>query len=588
MRRTHTCGELNREHAGRTVILQGWVDNRRDHGGLIFIDIRDRYGKTQLVFDPNKEAETFSLAKELRPEYVIEAEGQVNLRPGGMVNPNLKTGEIEVVAKSLSILNRAKTPLFPIAEKVDATEETRLRHRYLDLRRPVMQENLILRHRVAQTIRGYLDQKQFLEIETPFLMRSTPEGARDFLVPSRIHKGKFYALPQSPQLYKQTLMISGFDRYFQIVKCFRDEDLRADRQPEFTQLDIEMSFVDEADVMNIVEGLMAEIFRETLNISLELPFERMTYDEAMATYGTDKPDLRFGIPICDISEIVKETDFKIFRMTVEQGGLVAGLCLPGAATYSRKQIDALNQFVVDMGGKGVLSAKVTEAGWDSSLKKFLSDTQIIELNERLKANPGDLILIIADSVDNVRYFLGELRLKFAKQENLIPDGVFKHVWITDFPMFEYDSEEDRFNSMHHPFTSPKVEDVASLMKSPETVRARAYDLTLNGHEIAGGSIRIHSSDIQSKVFSLLNIDEAEAKAKFGFLLQALESGAPPHGGIAFGLDRLIMILAGKDSLRDVIAFPKTTAALSLMDESPSDVSPEQLRELGLRIENSAR
>ncbi|MBN2012540.1 aspartate--tRNA ligase [candidate division KSB1 bacterium] len=586
MKRTHTCGGLNKANSGQNVLLQGWVENRRDHGGLIFIDIRDRYGKTQLVFDPTLNDETFTKAKELRPEYVIEIEGSVHERPSGMVNPHLKTGEIEVSVNQLAILNKAKTPPFLIVDDVDATEETRLRYRYLDLRRAVMQKNLILRHRVAQTMRQFLDQENFLEIETPYLMKSTPEGARDFLVPSRIHKGKFYALPQSPQIYKQTLMISGYDRYFQIVRCFRDEDLRADRQPEFTQLDVEMAFVREEDIRDVVERLMVEIFARIHNIKIERPFPVMTYDEAMAKYGCDKPDLRFGMPIVDITDIVKHTEFKIFQMTAEQGGMIGALCVKGAASYSRKQIDLLNQFVLDMGGKGVLNAKVGADGWESSLKKFLTPEQEQALNERLHVREGDLILIIAASKAEVQRYLGELRLKFGKQENLIPENSYQHVWITEFPMFEYDDEADRFVAMHHPFTSPVDSDVEMLDTNPELVRAKAYDLVLNGHEVAGGSIRIHSSEIQSKVFSLLKISKDEAQEKFGFLLEALQHGAPPHGGIAFGLDRLIMILAGRQSLRDVIAFPKTTAALSLMDESPSGVSPEQLKDLGLRIENT--
>ena len=582
MKRTHTCGALNKSFVGAEVLLQGWVDRRRDHGGLIFIDIRDRYGITQLVFDPSQES-VFKIGKELRSEYVVEVRGRVELRPDGMVNQALKTGEIEVAVTRCEILNKSKTPPFQISEDEAISEEIRLKYRFLDLRRTELQNNIIMRHRLMAVMRNFLDSQDFLEIETPFLMRSTPEGARDFLVPSRIHRGKFYALPQSPQTYKQILMVSGFDRYFQIVRCFRDEDLRADRQPEFTQLDMEMSFVDEEDIYFIVENLLKEIFEKILDVELAIPFKRMPFDEAMSKYGCDKPDLRFGLEIHELNEHVKHCDFKIITNVIEHDGLVGALNLKGCSHYSRKQIDDLNQFVVDLGGKGVMSAKVTEDSWDSSLTKYFSAESINAINHELDAKHGDLILIIADTKERVRQYLGQLRLKLAYEENLIASDDYNFVWITDFPLLEWDEESERYVAMHHPFTSPKTYDIESLINDPKSVKARAYDLVLNGNEVAGGSIRNHDVDSQMKVFELLKISKHEARDKFGFLLDALQFGAPPHGGIAFGFDRLAMILAKKKSIRDVIAFPKTTAAISLMDGSPADVSERQLEELGLSL-----
>jgi len=566
------------------VTLQGWMDSRRDHGSLIFIDLRDVHGKTQVVFDPSENESIYRQARELKPEYVISVSGTVRLRPEGMINKNLSTGEIEVVAQNCEILNVSKTTPFPIVDQVDASEALRFKYRYLDLRRPEMQRSMIIRHRVAQLVRNYLDSQNFIEIETPFLMRSTPEGARDYLVPSRLHKGKFYALPQSPQTYKQILMVAGYDRYFQIVKCFRDEDFRSERQPEFTQIDIEMSFVDEQDVFEIVEGLMRHIFQQLFQIALPSPFPIMSYDAAMSKYGTDKPDLRFDLEIHDISTLVVDSEFKVFSQTVKNGGLVAGINLKGGARYSRKQVDNMNQFIVETGGKGIITAKVKSNDWDSSIRKFLSHEMVKQINKVMNGEEEDLLILIAGESDRTLNLLGRLRLKLASDEGLIAKNIYSPVWVTDFPLLEYDEESARYVAMHHPFTSPKEEDFGWFKSDPSRLRARAYDLVLNGYEIAGGSIRNHQYESQMKVFSLLKIDEHEAKEKFGFLLEALQYGAPPHGGIAFGFDRLVMILAGKKSIRDIIAFPKTTSALSLMDNSPAEVDENQLKELGLKID----
>jgi len=583
-KRTHNCGELNRDHEKLKVTLQGWVDRRRDHGSLIFIDLRDIYGKTQIVFDPSESEVASSKARDLKPEYVISVTGTVRLRPAGMVNKQLPTGEIEVLVEDYEILNPSKTTPFIIVDDVDASEELRFKYRYLDLRRPEMQRSIIVRHRVAQLVRQYLDSQNFIEIETPFLMRSTPEGARDYLVPSRLHKGKFYALPQSPQTYKQILMVAGYDRYFQIVKCFRDEDLRAERQPEFTQIDIEMSFVKEDDIFRVVEGMMNHVFQQLFQMTLPAPFVIMSYDTAMAKYGTDKPDLRFNLEIQDISSLVIDSEFRLFSQTVKSGGIVAGINLKGRAEYSRKQIDNLNQFIVELGGKGIITAKVTSDDWESSIKKFMTERLLKEINQIMQGESGDLLIFIAGDGLTTLNLLGRLRLKLAADEQLINESDYKPVWITDFPLLEYDGELGRYVAMHHPFTSPKNEDLDLMKTDPARVRARAYDLVLNGYEIAGGSIRNHSYESQMKVFSLLKIDENEAKEKFGFLLEALQYGAPPHGGIAFGFDRLVMILAGKKSIREVIPFAKTTSALSLMDNSPAEVDDAQLKELGLKLD----
>ncbi len=580
--RTHTCGALRSAQLGETVTLMGWVDRRRDHGSLIFLDLRDRYGITQVRIDPA--APCYEAARLVRNEYVLAISGRVEPRPEGMVNPRLATGAVEIAATSLEVLNTARTTPFMINGEGTITEDLRLKYRYLDLRRPEMQRNLLIRHRTAQIVRRYFSAHDFIEIETPILMKSTPEGARDYLVPSRVWKGRFYALPQSPQQYKQLLMVAGYDRYFQIVRCFRDEDLRADRQPEFTQIDVEMSFIDEEAVFAMVEGLMAEIFRETLGIELALPLPRLPFDEAMARYGSDKPDLRFGLEIREISALVTDCEFKVFHDTVAGGGMVAGLCLPGGSSYSRKQIDDLTAWVKEHGGAGLVAIKLKEGDWDSSLAKFFSESQRHAIMQAMGATGDDLLLLVADGREKAQLLLGDLRLKLAAQEKLIPAGSYNLVWIVDFPLFEYNPEEERYVARHHPFTSPRPGDEELMLSDPARAKARAYDLVLNGMEVAGGSIRIHKSDLQARMFQALGIEAAEAEEKFGFLLEAFAYGAPPHGGIAFGFDRLVMILAGCQSIREVIAFPKTASAMSLMDGCPSTVNPAQLRELGLQLE----
>ncbi|MCH8019573.1 aspartate--tRNA ligase [candidate division KSB1 bacterium] len=582
-KRTHTCGELNAKNAGEEIILMGWVHRWRDHGGLIFIDLRDRYGMTQIVFDPKCSGEDYAKSKELRTEFVIAVKGEVRKRPEGMINPNLSTGDIEISGTGLKILNPAKTTPFEIDGDKEVSEELRFKYRYLDLRNSKMQKNLLIRHKTYQAVRNFFDQNNFVEIETPFLMRSTPEGARDFLVPSRFHQGKFYALPQSPQMYKQILMVAGFDRYYQIVRCFRDEALRADRQLEFTQIDVEMSFVEKDDVLEMVEKLMVDIFKQVLDIEIKAPFSRLSFEEAMNTYGSDKPDTRFDMKIVDIGELVKDCDFNVFTGSLKAGGIVCGLNLKNGAGYSRKQIDVLTKFAVDEGAKGLVAIKIAEEGWNSSLAKFFSEEAIKNINETFGAQAGDLLLIITDEKEKALTLTGSLRLKLAKDENLIPENSFEHVWIVDFPLLEFDPDEKRYVARHHPFTSPMDEDISLMAEKPGEVRAKAYDLVLNGYEIAGGSIRIHVQDLQNKIFRLLNISDEEARDKFGFLLDAFEFGAPPHGGIAFGFDRLVMLLANENSIREVIAFPKANSALSLMDGAPSEVSKEQLQELGLKV-----
>lgn len=581
-KRSHTCGELTEKDNKAEAILMGWVHSRRDHGGLIFIDLRDRYGLTQVVFDPDL-LNDFQKAKDLRGEFVIAIKGMVRTRPDGMHNPNLSTGDIEVAAHDLKVLNKAKTPPFEIVENIEVSEELRLKYRYLDLRRRNMQENMLLRHKVSQIVRTYFDKNNFLEIETPILMRSTPEGARDYLVPSRIHHGKFYALPQSPQTYKQLLMVAGMDRYYQIVRCFRDEDLRADRQPEFTQIDVEMSFVERDDILSIMEGLMSDIFKEVLGYELKTPVNRISYNDAISQYGSDKPDLRFDMKITNITELVGDCDFKVFTDCVKKNGVVCGLVLKGGAKFSRKQIDDLTEEMKREGAKGLVTMKVSEDGWNSPLSKFFSEEKINELNTAFSAEDNDLLLIFADQGEKAFTLAGTLRVKLARQEDLIPKDVFALTWILDFPLLEYNEEEGRYVARHHPFTSPNDEDVDHLDSDPGKITAKAYDLVLNGYEIAGGSIRIHSSDLQKRIFELLKISNEEAQDKFGFLMEAFEYGAPPHGGIAFGFDRLVMLLAGENSIRNVIAFPKTNSAISLMDGSPSNVSNSQLKELSLRI-----
>lgn len=589
--RTHTCGELRENNIGEKVVLNGWVDRRRDLGALIFIWLRDRYGITQVVFSqsdatakPDINKEVYDVAKKLRNEFVISVEGTVRRRPDDAVNKELETGTIDVLADNLIILNEADTPPFAIKDETDAFEDLRLKYRYLDLRRPALQKVLLLRHKMAQLVRRYFDENNFVEIETPVLMKSTPEGARDYLVPSRIHKGKFYALPQSPQQYKQLLMVSGFDRYFQIVKCFRDEDLRADRQPEFTQIDVEMSFVSQEQVFSMVEGLMKLLFKEIWNVDLSLPLKRLSYEDAMLKYGSDKPDLRFEMELRTLNEVFQKSEFKVFRDVIDSDGIVCGIVAQNSAAFSRSQIDGLTNFVKNLGAKGLVWFKVQFNGIDSPTAKFLSEEEKRNLLTAMKAEPNDLILILAGEKKSTLNQMGALRLEFAKRLELIKSETSPSLlWVTDFPLFEYDKETKRFYAMHHPFTSPKIEEIDLLEKDPGKIKAQAYDLVLNGNEIAGGSIRIHNSELQSRMFRALGISDEEAKQKFGFLMNAFKYGAPPHGGIAFGFDRMVMLFAGVDSIRDTIAFPKTASAVSLMDECPSEVSEEQLRELHIKI-----
>jgi aspartyl-tRNA synthetase len=582
--RTHNCGELNESNIGQHVVLNGWVDTRRDLGGLIFIDIRDRYGITQVVFEPSVNSEAHNLAKDLRSEFVISLEGTVRKRPAETDNPNLPTGHVDVMADSLIILNEAKTPPFPIKDNVDSSEDLRLKYRYLDLRRPSIQKNLFLRHKMYQISRSYFDSNGFVEVETPVLMKSTPEGARDYLVPSRIHKGKFYALPQSPQTYKQLLMVSGFDRYFQIVKCFRDEDLRADRQPEFTQIDVEMSFVDQEQIFSMVEGLMKNFFKEVLNEELSLPLPRLPFETAMETYGSDKPDTRFDLKMTTLNSVFAASEFKVFKDQVESNGIVTGLVAPGCGDYTRNQLDLLTDFVKKLGAGGLIWMRVKENDLEAPIAKFLSNEEKQELIKTLGASSGDLIFILAGSRIKTLSIMGNLRLEMAKRLNLIkPDSKNQLLWVTDFPLFEWDEATQRLYAMHHPFTSPRIEDIPLMDTDPAKVKARAYDLVLNGNEIAGGSIRIHDAQLQSKMFKALGISDEEAEYKFGFLMNAFKYGAPPHGGIAFGFDRMAMIFAKENSIREVIAFPKTASAISLMDDSPSTVDEHQLKELHIRI-----
>ncbi|MBE1424300.1 aspartyl-tRNA synthetase [Desulfomicrobium macestii] len=576
-RRTHTCADLGPEELGRETCLMGWVQYRRDHGGLIFIDLRDRHGLTQVVFSPEVAPEAHARAHVLRTEFVLAIKGVVRARPDDMVNSKLATGAIEVYVTEFKLLNTAKTPPFPIEDRVDVSENLRLKYRFLDLRRKTMADNLILRSRVSQSVRRYLDELGFLEIETPVLTKSTPEGARDFLVPSRVNQGQFYALPQSPQLFKQLLMCGGMDRYFQIVKCFRDEDLRADRQPEFTQIDIEMSFVDEEQVMGMAEGMIARVLRESLGQELALPIPRMKYEQAMAEYGVDKPDIRFDLKLTDVTEIVRGSEFKLFATAA----LIKALPVSGGAELSRKEIDDYTEFVKIYGAQGLAWIKIKEDGWQSPIAKFLSDAERAGLTEALNLKPGDIVFFQAGAPDMVNSALGNLRLRLGERFGLIPEGTFAPLWVTDFPLLEWDPEAKRWVAMHHPFTAPK--DMDALASDPGSAVARAYDLVLNGTEVGGGSIRIHNPETQQQMFAALGIDAEEAQAKFGFLLDALVFGAPPHGGIAFGLDRLIMLLTGAKSIRDVIAFPKTQKATCLMTEAPSAVENTQLRDLGLRL-----
>jgi len=588
MRRTHHCWELEAKDVGREVVLMGWVHRRRDHGGVIFVDLRDREGITQVVFNPKVDREIHAKAHEIRNEYVLAVRGKVDPRPADMVNPKLKTGEIEVTVNELKILNDASTPPFLIEDQIDASETVRLKYRHLDLRRPAMQKNLILRHRVATAVRDYLNKNGFIDLETPFLTRSTPEGARDYLVPSRVNPGEFYALPQSPQIFKQLFMISGFDRYYQIVRCFRDEDLRADRQPEFTQIDVEMSFGGEDDVMHLTEGMMTRVFKDVLGIKLKRPFSRLTYDEAVGRYGLDKPDTRFGFELKDVSDIVAGSDFKVFADAVKKGGIVKALNAKGCIDFSRKEIDDLIDFVAVYRAKGMAWIKVKENDWQSPIVKFFSDKEKQALAERIEMAPGDLVFFVADQPKIVNESLGHLRNQLGKSLGLIDEKAFHFLWVTRFPMFEYDENEKRLQALHHPFTSPLEEDYGQLADEPLSVKSRAYDLVLNGFEIGGGSIRIHQRSIQEKVFEALNMDRETYEGKFGFLLEALDSGAPPHGGIAIGYDRLVMLMCGESSIRDVIAFPKTQKAACLLTQAPSPTSKTQLDELYLKLKPIAK
>ena len=580
--RTHTCGDLRGTDKDAQVILVGWVASARDHGGVIFVDLRDRWGRTQVVFNPD--TALIERAKRLKMESVIGVVGKVILRPDDMINKNIPTGQVEVIAEQLEIFNEAKPMPFVIKDPPEALDETRLKYRYLDLRRASMQQNMLLRHRTAQLVRQYFNDLDFVEIETPVLMKSTPEGARDYLVPSRIHKGKFYALPQSPQTYKQLLMVSGFDRYYQIVKCFRDEDLRADRQPEFTQIDVEMSFVDEQAIFDIIEGLYQKVMKEMLGLDVQLPLQRISYKEAMTKYGVDRPDVRFGMEIRDVSDIAVKTEFKVFRDVVEQGGFVRGILLPGAAPYSRKQVDDLIAFIKPFGATGLVPIQYLEEEIRTPVSKFLSEEILKSILERFGAKIGDIVFLVASKEKVVCDSLGNLRNKFGAEYKLYDSNTYKALWVTEFPLLDWDQDAGRFVAMHHPFTSPHPEDIPLMETDPGKIRARAYDLVLNGSEVAGGSIRIHQSSVQAKMFDLLGIQEETAKIKFGYLIEALNYGAPPHGGIAFGFDRLVAMLAKEGSIREVIAFPKTTSALSLMDGCPSQVDSDQLEELGLKLD----